>query len=344
VRILTIGGTQFIGRHFVRAALDGGHDVTIFHRGRTGAGLFPEAAHLTGDRDRDLGALAAGSWDATVDFCAYLPRQVTSLAAALGGRGGRQLLISSVSVYAPGAPPGFSEDAALIELADPETEQVTEETYGGLKVACERAALSAYGAPATTIVRPTYVIGPYDHSYRLTWWVERLARGGAVLAPGDPADPIQVIDARDLAAWMVALLERSVSGVFHAVSPEPPFGFGALLDAIATAVAPAGTRLTWVPAGFLRAAGLDAAALPLAPGLEEDASINAASPAAARAAGLVSRPLHDSVADIHAHEARSPTAVPDGTGIGAAREAALLAAWAARQEAAQRGPGAAGLR
>jgi 2'-hydroxyisoflavone reductase len=339
VRILTIGGTQFIGRHFVQAALDDGHEVTIFHRGRTGAGLFPRAAHLTGDRDRDLAALAAGDWDATVDFCAYRPRQVRALAAALGGRGGRHLLVSSVSVYAPGAAPGFGEDAPLIELADPEVEEVTEATYGGLKVACERAALDAYGAAGTTIVRPTYVIGPYDHSYRLTWWVERLARGGHVLAPGGPADPIQVIDVRDLATWMVALLGESAPGVFHAASPEPPFGFGALLDVIATAVAPAGTRLTWVDGAFLRGAGLDAAALPLAPGLDlEDASINAASAAAARAAGLAPRPLRESVAAIHAHEARSPTTVPDGIGISAAREAALLADWAARSsDHAQRG-------
>jgi len=338
VRILTIGGTQFIGRHFVQAALDGGHHVTVFHRGRTGAALFPSATHLAGDRNQDLGALGAGRWDATVDFCAYRPRQVASLAAALDGRGGQHLLISSVSVYAPGAAPGFGEDAPLIELPDPEVQEVTAATYGGLKVACERAALDAYGAAATTIVRPTYVIGPYDHTYRLTWWVERLARGGRVLVPGDPADPIQVIDARDLATWMVALLERSVPGAFHAVSPEPPFGFGALLDVIATAVAPAGTQLTWVDGEFLRAAGLDEAALPLAPGLDSgDTSINAASPAAARAAGLAPRPLPDSVADLHAHETRSPTAVPDGTGISAEREAALLAGWAERQVAARPG-------
>jgi 2'-hydroxyisoflavone reductase len=331
VRILTIGGTQFIGRHFVQAALDGGHEVTIFHRGRTGAGLFPQATHLTGDRDQDLGALAAGRWDATVDFCAYLPRQVRALAAALGARGGRHMLISSVSAYRAPAPAGFGEGWPLAELADPETQEVTDATYGGLKVLCERAALDAYGAAATTIIRPTYVIGPYDHSYRLTWWVERLARGGRVLAPGDPADPIQVIDARDLASWMVALLDRSVTGAYHAVSPEPPFGFGLLLDAIATEVAPAGTELTWADSEFLRAAGLDDAALPLWPGASlDDASLSAASPAAALAAGLAPRPLRQSVADIHAHEAASPTAVPAGTGIDAAREADLLAGWTAR--------------
>jgi 2'-hydroxyisoflavone reductase len=335
VRILTIGGTQFIGRHFVQAALDGGHEVTVFHRGRTGAGLFPDAAHLTGDRDQDLGALAAGAWDATVDFCAYLPEQVSALAAALGGRGGRHMLISSVSAYRTPAPAGYGEDWPLAQPPGPAVREVTNETYGGLKVACERAALAAYGAAATTIVRPTYVIGPHDHTYRLTWWVERLARGGQVLAPGDPADPIQVIDARDQASWMLALLEGSVAGAFHAVSPEPPFGFGALLEAIAAVVAPAGTELTWVDSEFLRAAGLDDTALPLWPGANlDDASLSAASGAAARATGLAPRPLADSVADIHAHEAQSPTPVPAGTGIDAAREADLLVAWLAREPAA----------
>ena len=331
MRILTIGGTQFIGRHFVRAALDGGHEVTIFHRGRTGAGLFPQATHLTGDRDQDLGALAAGRWDATVDFCAYRPGQVRALAAALGGRGGQHVLISSVSAYRAPTRAGYREDAPLAELADPSVEEVTAATYGGLKALCERAALDAYGAAATTIIRPTYVIGPYDHSYRLTWWVERLARGGRVLAPDDPADPIQVIDARDLASWMVALLEGRMAGAFHAASPAPPFGFGHLLDAIAAEVAPAGTQLTWVGSEFLLGAGLDDSALPLWPGYNpDDASLSAASPAAALAAGLAPRPLRQSVAEIHAHEAASPTAVPAGTGTDAAREAALLAAWAER--------------
>jgi 2'-hydroxyisoflavone reductase len=336
VRILTIGGTQFVGRHFVQAAVRGGHEVTIFHRGRTGAELFPQARHVIGDRDQDLGALAAGRWDATVDFCAYRPGQVASLAAALGGRGGRHMLISSVSAYQVPAAAGYREDTPLAELADAGAGEVAGATYGGLKAGCERAVLGSYGAEATTIIRPTYVIGPYDHSYRLTWWVERLARGGRVLAPGDPADPIQVIDARDLASWMVALLEESVTGAFHAASPEPPFGFGHLLDAIAAEVAPAGTQLTWVDSEFLHGAGLEDSALPLWPGYDlDDASLNAASPAAALAAGLAPRPLRQSVAEIHAHEAVSPTAVPAGTGIDAAREAELLAAWAAGRQGAR---------
>jgi 2'-hydroxyisoflavone reductase len=194
MRILIIGGTAFVGRHIAQAALDAGHQLTLFHRGRTGPGLFPQAAHLTGDRDLDLHALRAGRWDATVDVCGYLPRQVEALTEALDGRGGRQLFISSTSVYQTPVAPGFGEDAPLAELADPFVEEITGETYGGLKVACEQTLGRLYGA-AATVVRPTYVIGPYDHSGRFAWWVERLARGGAVLAPGDASDPIQVIDA-----------------------------------------------------------------------------------------------------------------------------------------------------
>jgi 2'-hydroxyisoflavone reductase len=330
MRILIIGGTRFVGRHITQAALDRGHEVSVFHRGRTGDSLFPQAEHLTGDRDVSLSALGGGRWDATVDVCAYLPRQVRELAGALDGRGGHHVYISSVSVYQAPVAPGFTESAPLIELDDPEVQEVTNETYGGLKVACERAAAGLYGAAGLTVIRPTYVIGPWDYTYRFTYWVERLARGGNVLAPGDPADPIQVIDGRDQARWTIELLESSVSGVFHTVSPAPPFGFGDMLETIASRVAPAGTTLTWVASDFLTEAGQDEAGLPLWPGDGPDHDISAASPAAAQAAGLAPRPLADSVADIHAAEAAEPTTPPDGTGISVAREAELLAKWSAR--------------
>ena len=324
-----MGGTAFVGRHIARAAVDRGHEVTLFHRGQTGAALFPEATHLTGDRNQDLAALAAGQWDATVDVSAYLPRQVSSLAAALDGRGGQYLFISSASVYRTPVAPGFGEDAPLNELPDPDTEEITLETYGGLKVACERTATALFG-PSTTIVRPTYVIGPYDKSYRFTWWVERIARGGQVLAPGDPADPIQVIDARDLGTWTVSLLDRRIAGAFHAVSPAPPFGFGQLLDAIAAAVAPPGTTLTWVSSDFLKAEGENDESLPLWPAADSESDINAADPARAYAAGLAPRPLAHSVTQTHAAEQAAPTRQPDGIGLTPEREAELLARSAAR--------------
>jgi 2'-hydroxyisoflavone reductase len=329
MRLLIIGGTAFVGRHIVLAALAAGHEVTLFHRGKTGSDLFPQATHLTGDRNGDLSALAAGRWDATIDVCAYFPRQVRSLAAALGGRGGRLVHISSVSAYKLPVPWGYDESAPLADCADPEAETVTMQNYGGLKAACEQAALGLHG-PDTTIIRPTYVVGPHDYSCRFTWWVDRIARGGTVLAPGHPDDPIQVIDARDMAGWIVAMLERSATGTFHAVSPAPPFGFGQLLDTIATQVAPAGTRLTWVDSDFLVAEGITGAALPLwSEGDPDEANANAASPAAAFAAGLRPRPLRETVADVSA-EASAAVAARPGVGIPPEDEAAVLERWTAR--------------
>src|SRR5260370_462872 len=181
MRILIVGGTAFVGRHITHAALDAGHDVTLFNRGHTGPALFPQAQQLTGERDADLSVLAAslanGTWDATIDVCAYFPRQVRSLAAALGGRGGRYVFISSVSAYSPAVPANYDETAPLAEVEDPEASEVTNENYGGLKVACEQVSTKLFG-PDTTIIRPTYVIGPYDRTYRFTWWVDRLGRCG----------------------------------------------------------------------------------------------------------------------------------------------------------------------
>ncbi len=328
MRILMIGGTAFVGRHLAAAALDAGQDVTLFHRGKTGTDLFPQATHLIGDRDEDMSALADGSWDATIDVCAYFPRQVRSLATALRGQGGTYVFISSVSAYSPSVPPNYDESAPLADLDDPEATQVTNENYGGLKVACEKVSTELFG-PDTTIIRPTYVIGPYDHSYRFTWWVDRLARGGTVLAPGAPDDPIQLIDARDQAAFVVSLLERSITGTFHTVSPAPPFGFGQMLEAIAAEVAPPGTRLTWVGSEFLLEHGVDGAALPLwAEGEADGANMSKASPAAALAAGLRPRPLRQTIADIRAED-RLPGAVRPGIGLSAEREAELLARFGA---------------
>jgi 2'-hydroxyisoflavone reductase len=322
MRILMVGGTRFIGRHVVQQALAAGHDVTLFHRGRTGADLFPDVEHRTGDRDSDLSALADGEWYATVDTCAYLPRQVHALADALGGRGGHHLLVSSVSAYAPADGPGITEDAALAELDDPSVEVVTDETYGGLKVLCERMALERHG-PGTLVVRPTYVVGPDDYTWRFPWWVSRIARGGDVVAPGPEDAPAQVIDVRDMAAWMVRLLEDGASGAFHAVSPEPVFTWRQQLEAIVDAVGPTGTRLRWVDAEDVRAAGLPEGALPLWSGDDPDDWLMAADPAKAYGAGLAPRPLADTVRDTLAWT-RS-VEQPADAGLSVEAERALLA-------------------
>ncbi|MEO7979644.1 MAG: NAD-dependent epimerase/dehydratase family protein [Sporichthyaceae bacterium] len=296
MRILMVGGTRFIGKHVVEHALERGHDVTIFHRGRTGSDLFPEVDHRIGDRDADLSSLADGEWDATVDTCAYVPRQVHALADALGGRGGHHLLVSSVSAYAPADGPGLTEDAPLAELDDPSVEEVTDETYGGLKALCERAAVERHG-PRTLLVRPTYVVGPDDYTWRFPWWVARIARGGDVLAPGPRDAPAQVIDVRDMASWMARLLEDGAAGAYHAVSPEPVFTWQQQLDAVVDAVGPDGTRLHWLDAETVHAAGLPEGTLPLWSGDDPDGWLMAADPSKAYASGLSPRPLADTVRD-----------------------------------------------
>lgn len=324
MRILVIGGTRFVGRHLVAAALEGGHNVTLFHRGRTGAGLFPAVEARHGDRDADLSALADGRWDATVDTCAYLPRQVEALAAALGGRGGQHLLVSSVSAYDPAARPGYTETAPLTTPPPPEVEEITEATYGGLKVACERAAVAAHGS-GTLLVRPSYVVGPHDYTWRYPWWVSRLAEGGEVLAPAPSEAPMQVIDVRDLAAWMVGLLEQQATGAFHAASPPPPFTWRALLQSVGQAVAPSGTTLHWVAAERLHVAGIDARALPLWPGDDAETGMLAADPSAAYATGLTPRPLADTARDtLEWLRGTNAPPRPPGVGLDPDREAELL--------------------
>ena len=204
MRILVVGGTRFIGRLFVEAALGRGHEVTLLHRGASGEDLFPQAEHRHADRDGDLGVLAGGRWDATVDLSAYFPRQVRSLAAALDGRGGHYTYVSSISAYADPTGPGTVEGSPLLEPAADDVDQITAESYGRLKVSCELAAAELF-TDGLLVVRPTYVVGPYDSTGRFTWWVLRLADGGEVLAPGAPDLPIQVIDGRDLTAWMLDL-------------------------------------------------------------------------------------------------------------------------------------------
>jgi 2'-hydroxyisoflavone reductase len=320
MRILIVGGTRFVGRHITEAALAAGHEVALLHRGQSGAELFPEAQHLQADRNQDLSVLTGTQWDATIDVTAYLPKQVTALAKALGGNGGQYVYISSVSVYEPPAQPEYSEDSPVQRLPAGQVPDVVDaETYGPLKVLCEEAAVESFG-PGTLVIRPTYVIGPYDHSGRFTYWVQRIGRGGQVLAPGYPDRAIQLIDARDQAAFIVAAVGAGLSGVFHTVGPT--MAFSDMLERIAAAVAPEGTRLTWVDPQFLLDAGQTGSSLPLwYAGEEDDALINTASPAAAVNAGLVLRPLEESILDLRRTEPVTGFLEPD-------EESRLLSAWA----------------
>lgn len=326
MKLLVIGGTRFVGRHIVEAALRRGHEVTLVHR--TPTDLFPGAEHVLADRDSDLSALDGRTFDATADLCAYFPRQVRHVVGALGERAGQYLLISSTSVYAEPAGPGFDESSPTVPAASDDVDVVTDTTYGPLKVACEEAARELLGDRAT-VVRPTYVVGPWDHTQRFTHWVRRLSEGGDVLGPGNPADPLQVIDARDLGRFVVDLLEHDVPGTFHAVSPEPPYTFGDMLADVAAVVAPSGTTITWVDQAWLLAQGESDSTIPLWGGGDPWILANAASPAAALAAGLKHRSVRQSAVEVLDHLRAGPTTGSD-PGISRERETELLALWNAR--------------
>jgi nucleoside-diphosphate-sugar epimerase len=328
MRILLIGGTRFVGRAMAEAALARGHEVTLLHRRPTDDPAFAGAEHLLADRDGDLSILAGRVFDATIDVCAYVPRQVIAVADALVGRGGRHIFISTMSVYAETQAYGFDESGPLAELDDPTTEDVTNETYGGLKVLCERAAESAYGTDNLAIVRPTYVVGPYDGTGRFTWWVRRIAAGGEVLAPGPRDAPMQVIDARDQGAWTVLLAETRATGPFNSVAPPMPYGFGDMLDEIVRSVGPEGTRLSWVEGRWLEEQGETGMSLPLWTEARADHTM-AADVHRATETGLTARSVADTAADTLTWMRRTDAPLVEGWGLPAEREAELLAAWAA---------------
>ncbi|HLL20342.1 MAG TPA: NAD-dependent epimerase/dehydratase family protein, partial [Rubrivivax sp.] len=221
MKLLVLGGTRFLGRHLVELALAAGHQLTLFHRGRSSTTLFPQVEHRLGDRDTDLTLLQHGKWDAVIDTSAYFPRQVRSIAAALGGRVGHYQLVSSISVYTAFDKPGLDEDAPLQTLADPDTQALSGATYGGLKAQCEHAAVQALG-DRCLVSRPGLLVGPHDPTGRFTWWLQRARRGGDMVAPGEPTAPVQLIDARDAAAWMLLQAERGTAGVFNLTGPTAP--------------------------------------------------------------------------------------------------------------------------
>ncbi len=341
MRILILGGTRFLGRHLASLALARGHALTLLHRGQSGPALFPEARHLLADRNGSMDLLAQGEWDVAIDTSAYVPRHVRSVAAVLKGRVGHYQLVSSISAYASLDTPGTAEDAPLATPADPTAEAITGETYGGLKALCEAEALQAFGRGACCIVRPGLLVGPFDPTGRWTWWVQRLLRGGDVLAPGTPEAPVQFIDARDAAAWMLDQAERGSTGAFNLTGPTQPLTMGGFLDTARATLQP-GARLHWVEEAFVLGAGVAPWSdlpvwLPRASQPLHQVDIGRA-----LATGLHCRPLAQTLRDTAAWAAEPAAAPPPAASAGPARpavglapdsEAALLAAWAAGQPA-----------
>ena len=328
MRILVLGGTRFLGRAFVEAARERGHTLTLFNRGRTNPELHAGIERLTGDRDGGLAALSGRTWDAVVDPSGFYPRVVGASATALAGSVGRYLFVSSISVYAEPLPRGADESAPVARLADPAVEDIGGGNYGGLKAQCEERVRDAFGERAL-LVRPGLIVGPHDTTDRFPYWPRRLARGGEVLAPGSPDAPIQLIDARDLAAWMVGLLERGAGGTFNATGPAKPLTVGACLERIDAAVG-SGARLTWVSDEFLDAQRIEPwMQLPLWLHAA-DQPMMMASIERALAEGLTFRPLEDTARDTLAWErSLANDTRPPSPALSPEREAELLAAWRA---------------
>jgi 2'-hydroxyisoflavone reductase len=331
-RILILGGTGFVGRHITEAALDAGHHVGLFNRGRSNPDAFAgrDVELLVGDRSTgDLDALGkAGDWDACVDVNAYIPRVVREACDALDGRAAHYTFISTVSVYVPTEKGPIDEDSPTGTLDDPTTEEVTNDSYGPLKVLCEEAALQAFPANCT-VVRPGIVGGPYDPTDRFTYWVRRMARGGEVLAPNRPDQPMQVVHARDQADFVVKASVEKLHGQFNSVGPTEPLTLAGMLEACAAAAGTASdVSIEWVDEAFLQAEG---AYLPLF--LPADAGIDGlfeASSERARAAGLVNRPIVETAADTLAWD-RTRDQSQAIAGMSAEREQELLARWRERR-------------
>ncbi|MDX3381125.1 reductase [Streptomyces niveiscabiei] len=295
MRLLVLGGTQFVGRAVVEAAVARGWEVTVFNRGSAGAVAGVE--QLVGDRtvDGGLAALGGGTWDAVVDTWAREPRAVRSVARLLRGRVGRYAYVSSLSVYEWAPPAGYDESARVVE-GDPGA-GLTE--YARDKRGGELAVLEAFGAEACLFARAGLILGPYENVGRLPWWLARIARGGPVLAPGPRELALQYIDARDLAGWVLGAVEGGVAGPVNLVTPQGHSTMGRLLDACVTVTA-SSADLRWTDPETILAAGIKPwTELPVwvPPGSDMHDALHAADVSAAVGTGLVCRPVEETVAD-----------------------------------------------
>jgi len=306
LNILILGGTGFTGPHQVAYALQRGHKVTLFNRGRQGNPWPGQVEELLGDRNTgDLKALEGRTWDVCIDNPTTLPFWVRDAAKVLAGKVGHYIFISTISVYASNAIPNQDETAATAPYtgADPMAETLKTlqasmgELYGPLKAVSEQEAKHQFG-PATTVIRPGLIVGPGDETDRFTYWPVRLARGGEVLAPGDGADPVQFIDARDLAEWTIRMAEARSFGVFNATGPAHTLTTKAMLTTVGEAVHST-AHLNWAPAAFLDAQKVNAwSDMPVwIPGQGDTAGFARRSIARALAAGLTFRPLPVTAAD-----------------------------------------------
>lgn len=329
MRLLILGGTVFLGRHIVEAALARGHEVTLFNRGQHNPDLFPGVEKLRGDRQGDLAALHDRNWDAAIDTSGFVPRVVLASARVLANAVKHYTFISSISVYADFSVMGIDENSPVTKLKDEAVEEVTNETYGRLKALCEQAAEKVMPG-RVLVVRPGLIVGPDDPTDRFTYWPYRAAQGGEMLAPGEPDQRIQFIDVRDLAEWIVRMVEAGKTGIYNATGPDYPLTTGQFLEACKS-VTGSDVRFTWVSEKLLvpYIEEMQVNLQPWVPG--EYAGMRATNCNKAFKDGLTFRPLANTIHETLAWKTASPTAGEMLSGLKAEQEKQLLQKWHERE-------------
>ena len=341
MKILILGGTRFLGRFLTQAAIDQGHEVTLFNRGKENPEIFPEAEKLIGDRNGELAALEGRTWDAVIDTCGFLPQVVRQSAELLAGNAGHYTFISSASVYDELQNPGIDEQHAVRQLPRAEAERMAQEGaeppgneyYGELKFLCEREVEKQFPGSAL-IIRPGLIVGPHDVTGRFSYWVNRVAQGGEVLAPGRKDRQIQLIDVRDLAEWILRMVEQQASGVFNAAGPGHPLTMDAFLATCREALS-SSAQFVWMDDEFLMANDVGYwMELPLwIPDSENLDGFMAMSIDKALAHGLGFRPLTETIRATH--ESQQEKGRAGTAGLDKGKEQRLLASWKERQEGGQ---------
>lgn len=348
MKLLILGGTKFLGRYVVEAALARGHEVTLFNRGQLNAELFPDVEKLRGDRDGGLDALKGRRWDAVVDPSGFSPRVVRDSVRLLADAVEHYAFISSQSVYKDTSVPGVAEDypvgtitgeqlreAEALKQSELTTAPFFWEIYGALKALCERAAEESMPGRVLN-ARAGLIVGPHDYSDRFTYWPRRVAEGGEVLAPGDPERQVQFIDVRDLAAWVLDMVEARRAGTFNATGPEYRLTMGRVLD-VCRGTTGSDARFVWMDEQFMLDAGLGPwMEVPLWIPLSGDDDVNryfmGISVEKAVAAGLKFRPLSETVRDTLEWDLTRPAGTQRRAGLAREREREVLDAWKARSE------------
>jgi 2'-hydroxyisoflavone reductase len=338
LRILILGGTGFTGPFQIQFALGRGHKITTFNRGKTHPGELPkEVEQLVGDRNGQLDALKGRQWDVVIDNPTSIPVWVRDAAQILKGNVDRYVFISTISVYADTSKPGVIEDAPLAKYTGADSMKETRESliaskfalYGPLKALSEAEAQKWFPNKAL-VIRPGLIVGPRDETDRFTYWPVRVDRGGEVLAPGDPADPVQFIDGRDLAEWTIRMIENGATGIYNATGPAKKLGVGQMLDTLKTAEN-AKANFTWVNADFLEAQKIAPwSDMPVwIPPRGEEAGANQVSNQRAIDKGLTFRTLADTARDTLAWFKSQPAdrQAKLRAGITAEREREVLSAW-----------------